>query len=135
MKTILLSTLLILLSLFSNSQTYYKATVSEMYTYNKLSDSWDLYQKNSDVNITVVVEKEHISFHAKSPTMYKLYSETRVPLDVKPYKGYRYNAKDLKNDNMVKVDIMASESSSLVMISIINYDTGYNFRYFLTIKE
>ncbi len=116
------------------SQTYYKAKITELYTYNTTTKEWNLYDKNSDVNITVVVEDEFISFQAKTPSFYKIYSETREPFNTKSYRGYRYTGKDLKTDTMVKVDILGSDQEGVAMISIVNSVEGYNFRFFL-VKE
>lgn len=132
MKKILLSLVLFLISTLCFSQTYYKATITEMYTYNSQSEEWELYQKNSDVNITVVIEDEFISFQAKTPTMYKIYLDTKDPISTKNLKGFRYQAKDLKEDKMVKIDVMVSEESQLALVSIINVKQGYNLRFILT---
>ena len=132
MKKILFVLALGLVSLFAQAQTYYKATVTELYTYNKNTEEWELYQKNSDVNITVVVEEEFISFQAKTPSFYKIYSNTKEPMSTKSLEGYRYLGKDLKTDKMVKVDVLVSKESQVALLSIINSTEGYNFRFFLT---
>lgn len=130
-KSILLFVLLIT-GLISFSQSYYKATTTEMYTYNSSNKDWELYQKNSDMNITVVVEDKFITFQAKTPSMYRIYESTKEPLVVKSFKGYRYSAKDLKEETMVKIDVLAHEDSQVALVSIINYEGGYNFRFYLT---
>ena len=134
MKKIILSLLLVLSTSLLFSQTYYKAKITELYTYNTTTKEWNLYDKNSDVNITVVVEDEFISFQAKTPSFYKIYSEKREPFNTKSYRGYRYTGKDLKTDTMVKVDILGSDQEGVAMISIVNSVEGYNFRFFL-VKE
>jgi hypothetical protein len=125
MKKIILSLLLVLSTSLLFSQTYYKAKITELYTYNTTTKEWNLYDKNSDVNITVVVEDEFISFQAKTP---------KEPFNTKSYRGYRYSGKDLKTDTMVKVDILGSNEEGVAMVSIVNSVEGYNFRFFL-IKE
>lgn len=132
MKNIFLTLLFSFISLFGFSQTYYKATVTEMYTYDKTNKEWTLYQKNSDVNITVVIEDEFISFQAKTPSMYRIYLSTKEELNTKSLSGYRYSAKDLKGEKMVKIDVLVSNDSPVAMVSIIDIDEGYNLRFFLT---
>ena len=132
MKKTILTLFLIVFSLVLTAQTYYKATLTEMYTIDKTTNEWDLYQKNSDVNITVVVEPSFISFQAKKPTMYKVYENTKEPMNTKSLSGYRYTAKDLREDQMVKIDVLVHKESKTAVISIINYSEGYNFRFFLT---
>jgi len=132
MKNILLTLVFSFISLFGFSQTYYKATVTEMYTYNKSDEEWVLYQKNSDVNITVVIEDEFISFQAKTPSMYKIYLNSKEQLKTKTLSGFRYSAKDLKEDKMVKIDVLVSDDSPIALVSIINMNEGYNLRFFLT---
>lgn len=132
MKKLILFLLLIYTSSIVFSQTYYKATITEMYTINRNTNEWTLYQKNSDVNITVVVEEEFISFQAKTPTMYKIYLNSKEPFNTKSLKGFRYSGRDLKRDNNVTVDVLASAESQIGLISIIDLNDGYNFRFFLT---
>lgn len=132
MKNIFLTLLFSFICLFGFSQTYYKATVTEMYTYDKTNKEWTLYQKNSDVNITVVIEDEFISFQAKTPSMYRIYLSTKEELNTKSLSGYRYSAKDLKGEKMVKIDVLVSNDSPVAMVSIIDIDEGYNLRFFLT---
>lgn len=132
MKNIFLTLLFSFICLFGFSQTYYKATVTEMYTYDKSNKEWTLYQKNSDVNITVVIEDEFISFQAKTPSMYRIYLSTKEELNTKSLSGYRYSAKDLRGEKMVKIDVLVSNDSPVAMVSIIDIDEGYNLRFFLT---
>ena len=132
MKKFYLLLLSFVLTSLCFSQTYYKATITEMYTYNSQKEEWELYQKNSDVNITVVIEDEFISFQAKTPSMYKIFLSTKEAISTKSLKGYRYNAKDLKEEKPVKIDVMVSEESQLAIVSIINLKEGYNLRFILT---
>lgn len=132
MKKFILFLFLTFVSLFGYSQTYYKATITEMHTYNTQREEWELYQKHSDVNITVVIEEEFISFQAKTPTMYKIYLDTKEPISTKTLRGFRYIAKDLKQETTVKIDVMVSEESQLALVSIINAKEGYNLRFVLT---
>jgi len=83
MKNILITSFFVLTSFLGIGQNYYKATITEFYTYNESSKEWELYQKNSDVNITVVVEEEFISFQAKTPSFYKIYSNSKEPFNTK----------------------------------------------------
>lgn len=132
MKNLILSLVFFFISIFGFSQTYYKATVTEMHTYDKTNKEWTLYQKNSDVNITVVIEDEFISFQAKTPSMYKIYLNSKEDISTKSLSGYRYSAKNLKEDKMVKIDVLVSNESQVGLISIIDSNAGYNLRFLLT---
>ena len=102
-----------------------------MYTYNKVSKEWELYQKNSDTDITIVVENEFLSIIGKSPSMYKIYSESKEDISNKNMVGIRYKARDLKHDTQVTIDIVKAVSSGTAMISVINYNDEYNLRFFV----
>jgi len=132
MKKLSVFLVLIFLSLSSFAQTFYKATITEMYTLDRTKEEWKLYQKNSDVNITIVIEDEFISIQAKTPTMYKIYLNSKEPMNTKSLKGYRYLAKDLKEEKMVKIDVVVSEEAEMAIVSVINQDVGYNLRFYLT---
>ncbi|MFN9897529.1 MAG: hypothetical protein ACK55Z_01775, partial [bacterium] len=95
-----------------------------MYTYDNVNKSWELYQKNSDVNITVVVESQFISFQAKKPSMFKVYENSKEEMNTKSLSGYRYTAKDLREDQMVKIDVLTHQESRTAVISIINVSEG-----------
>lgn len=131
MKKLLLSIFLILVCVTSFCQDYYKAYTTEMYTYNKVSKEWELYQKNSDTDITIVVENEFLSIIGKSPSMYKIYSESKEDISNKNMVGIRYKARDLKHDTQVTIDIVKAVSSGTAMISVINYNDEYNLRFFV----
>jgi len=111
MKKLFFTLSFILFSLILTAQTYYKATLTEMYTLDNVTKEWNLYQKNSDVSITVVVEPGFISFQAKKPTMYKVYENTKEAVNTKSLSGYRYTGKDLREDQMVKIDVLAHKES------------------------
>lgn len=132
MKTFLLSILLTLSSFLVYGQNYYKATLTELYTYNSKQDTWDLYQKNSDVNITVVVEDEFINIQAQSPGFYKILLDTKQPINSNSFYGYKYVLKDLKKDNYLKIDILSHKTSEIIVLSIFDNESGVNLRYFLT---
>lgn len=132
MRALLLTLVLTLSSLFLNAQNYYKATLTEMYSYNNSTKSWDLYQKNSDVNIVIVVEDEYINIQAKSPSFFKIYLDSKEPLNIKTFTGNSYVAKDLKKDKLVKIDILKYTNTNYIVLSIIDTDDGYNLRFFLT---
>lgn len=136
MKKVIFLIGLLFCSLLSNAQeSTYKAVATELYTWNKIQNSWDLHTKNSNTTIVVVVEKEFITFQAKSPSMYKIYVNTKKSLDTKSMTGYRYDGKDLKNDIMVKVDVLREIEGSVVLVSIINDLEGINLRFFLVSNE
>lgn len=132
MKKFILSIALLLSSLFLSAQTFYKATLTELYTYNSYSKEWNLHTKNSDVNITIVVETDFITIQAKVPSMYKVFKENAEPFNTETLQGYRYIAKDLRRDQYVKIDILRSKIDNIGIISIVDVDRGYNQRFFLT---
>jgi len=131
MKKLVFLLLVMLIGFTSYSQVYYKAVITEMYTYNSKTEGWDLEQKNGDVSITVVVEDDFLSIQAKSPSMYKIYGGTKENINTKTLSGYRYQARDLKQDVSVYIDILRGKEDGVGMISIINKGQGYNFRFFV----
>lgn len=131
MKKFILTLTLALISLFSFSQTYYVASLTEMYTYNSKTEGWDLYQKNNDVSINVVLEEEFVSFQAKTPTFFRIYKNTGEDISTKSFSGMRYKGYDLKRDNSVYIDICKFSESSY-LISIIKAG-DYNLRYFIVL--
>lgn len=134
MRTLFL-TLLLSISTLLNAQSRYKASTSEMYVYDTDKEEWTLYQKNSNVDIDVIVEEEFITFFAKTPTMFKINLETKEKFSVGGSEGYRYIATDLKKDASVIIDILVNSDKSKTMISITNKYKKYNLRYILDTKE
>jgi hypothetical protein len=132
MKKTLLLICFVLSVLLTEAQTYFKAGLTELYFYDNFTKEWTLHTKNSDVNITVVVEEEFITIQAKTPSMYKVYSYGKEPFNTTNLQGYRYNAKDLKRDEMIKIDILKQKNGDVGLISIVNMEQGFNQRYFLT---
>ena len=132
MKKLIILLCFILSYFVSEAQeTTYKAVATELYVWDKVQKVWDLNTKNSNTSIFVVVEKDFITFQAKSPSMYRIYVDTKKPLDTKSMTGYRYDAKDLKNNILVKVDVLREIDGALVLVSIINDLEGFNLRFFL----
>ena len=130
MKHFFISLLLVLSSLISNSQSTHKAFMTEMYLYNSKTEDWELYQKNSDIDINIVIDGEFINFQALMPTMYRIYPDTKELIKTTNLTGVRYKAKELKEDKEVYIDIVRGTSGKF-MLSIINPIDGYNFRYYL----
>ena len=133
MKNLFLFLTSLLFSVISYSQTYFKATHTEMYTQNQTTGDWDLYQKNSDVEIVVVVEDEFLSIQGKTPSMYKIYLNTKEAINTKGLSGFRYQGRDLKTDEKVTIDIIRSKESESAggVISIIYSQPNYNLRFFV----
>jgi hypothetical protein len=132
MKKIVLILSLLFCGFFGYSQSYYIATKSELYTYNLNNEEWDLYQKNSDVNITIVLEDDFLSIQANSPTMYKLARGRGKEISGKSYTGFRYDALNLKKNEICTIDIVKFDETNF-MVSI--FKTGeYNFRYYIKTK-
>lgn len=131
MKKIILILLTVLLStLITNAQSYYKATITEMYTYDYQSQKWTLYQKNSDVNITVVLEDDFISIQANKPTMYRVYKNTGTNISGESFQGFRYEALDLRENTPCSIDVIKFTDANY-LISIIRNDNVYNLRYYI----
>jgi hypothetical protein len=135
MKKLIFTLLLTVISFFGFTQTVYRCSMAELYLWNSSSKDWSLDTKLSDLKIDITIEEEFISFHAKSPTMYRVYNNTKEPLETKTLQGFRYDARDLKTDDEVKIDIFKSKTTDIAVISIINLKKGFNFRYFLEVSE
>jgi hypothetical protein len=135
MKKIIFTLILSFISLFSFSQTVYRCHMAELYLWNTSTEEWKLDTKLSDLKIDVTVEDEFISFHAKTPTMYKVYINNKEPMTTKSLDGYRYIGRDLRTDDEVKIDVFKSKNSNIGVISIVNMKKGFNFRYFLELSE
>jgi hypothetical protein len=135
MKKIIFTLILSFISLFSFSQTVYRCYMAELYLWNTSTEEWKLDTKLSDLKIDVTVEDEFISFHAKTPTMYKVYNNSKEPMTTKSLEGLRYNGRDLRTDDEVKIDVFKSKNSNIGVISIVNMKKGFNFRYFLELSE
>jgi hypothetical protein len=63
--------------------------------------------------------------------MYKIYSESKEDISNKNLVGIRYKARDLKRDLQVTIDIVKISTNNTAMISVINHNDGYNFRFFV----
>ena len=131
MKKTFLILIGILFSLLSIGQSYYRAVSTELYEYNSEKEEWFLKTKFSDTKIIVVIEEQFITIQAKSPTMYKVFSETKEDINTEKLLGYRYDARDLKLDLGVKIDVIRFKESNLAMVSVVNRINGYNMRFFV----
>lgn len=129
MKKILFLLLLAFTVTVTNAQNYYKSTTSELYLRNSKTNDWDLYQKNSDVNITVVIEDSFLTIEANSPTMYKLFRNTAKKIYGKTYEGNSYDAIDLKKNTTCTIDVIIFNDGGY-LLSIFQ-DGDYNLRYYL----
>lgn len=132
MKKLFLSLILSLFYLVSCSQTSYLATRSEIYEYNHQSKDWVLYQKNSNVEIILVFEEEYLTIQAQSPSMYKVYPETKKPIESEELRGFRYDAYDFKRSVSCKLDIVKYDEKYF-LISIVRGD--YNLRFYIERSE
>lgn len=133
MKSFFLSLAFVLISFIASSQTIYRASITEFHTWNTIKEEWELHSKNSDVKIQVCVEDEFLTIFAQSPTMYKIYKNTKESISFSKYSGYRYTAKDLKTDLLVVLDIVGSSTDGVALLSVMNKSERYNLRYFLII--
>ena len=135
MKKFFLILFLIFSSFCGFTQTVYRCSMAELYTLDPNTKDWTLDTKLSNLKIDITIEDEFISFHAKSPTMYRVYNNTKEPLTTKSLQGFRYDGRDLKTDDEVKIDIFKSKTTNIAVISIINFRKSINFRYFLEVEE
>jgi hypothetical protein len=117
-------------SIIVNAQSYYSATITELYSYNNKTESWVLYQKNSDVNIKIILEESFLTIVSKSPNMFKFSKLNAKDISGKTFTGYKYNAVDLKKDELCTIDIVKFDDTNY-MISVFNTDKTYNFRYYI----
>lgn len=127
MKKLLLSLTLILSLNFSFGQNYYKAISTEMYVKNTTTDKWEVYSKNDDTNITIVIEDGVINIQAQSPTLYRIDSDDRDKIDSKSFYGYKYYATELKKDLKCYIDVVKHKTSKMYIISV--YYNDINLRY------
>ena len=135
MKKILLSLLLILSFFICGAQSVYRASITELYFWDSQNEQWQLNTKQSDLNISITVEEEFISIHAKSPSMYRVFISTKEVISTKTLRGYKYAGVDLKSGQNVRIDVMKSIESNVGVISIINSSEKYNLRYFVVTEE
>ena len=134
MKKVILILFLGFISLVSNSQTVYRVNTAELYLLNNSTEEWVLDTKLSDLKVDITVEDEFLSIHAKSPSMYRIFTAAKEPLSTKSLRGYRYSGIDLKTNNNVKIDILRAIDSNVGIISIVNLEKKINFRYFIEIE-
>jgi hypothetical protein len=134
MKKLILTIAIVLSTLISFGQSVYRVSTAELYLYNSVSEEWILDTKLSDLKIDITVEEEFLSIHAKSPSMYRIYTSTKEIVTTKSLKGHRYSAIDLKTNNDVKIDILKHLDSNVGIISIVDPNRKFNFRYFITIE-
>jgi hypothetical protein len=130
-KLLLLLTLMVSSLLVKSQTTRYRAVTTELYSYNSTKETWDLYKSNENTDILIVVEENFVTIQAQTPSMFRVYSESKEPLKSKSLYGYRYRAKDLRTEDYVKIDIMTMDDGPYVLLSIINMTEGLNYRYFL----
>lgn len=130
MKKILLLLILVVSSTVAFSQIHVTSTITEMYTYNTRTEDWDLYQKNSDVKITIVLEEDFITFLAKKPTMYKIYKSSAQEIKTKSLEGMRYRAIDLRAEVECTIDVLRLDNGGY-LVSVIPKDRSYNLRYWV----
>jgi hypothetical protein len=133
MKNLILTLVILLGSFVAKSQTVYRAVMAELYVLNS-NKEWTLDTKLSDLKINVTVEEEFITISAKSPTMYRVFINSKEQISSKTLKGYRYSGVDLKSSDNVTIDVMRSTESDIGIISIVNLDKKFNFRYFLEVN-
>lgn len=131
-----LITLLLFFILFAgysqSGEAYYKAITTEMYTKNEYTDNWELYQKNGNTNITIVVEENFLSIQAQKPTIYRIFRGEIKEINTDKLVGSRYNAKDLKTDEYCTIDILKMKSSNFYLISVIS--GRINLRYYVEVE-
>ena len=134
MKKLIFTIFALIVGVVSYSQDVYKAYSTEMYTYNKDYKEWNLYEKNSDINIRIVVEEFFLTIQAKSPSMFKINQSSKEDVNTENFFGYRYLAKDLKEDVYVTIDIVRYKHEK-AMISITNMSQGYRLIFYISSVE
>jgi len=130
MKKLLFTLLLTFVSVISFSQTYHTATKTEMYVFNRNLEKWELYDVNLNVDIVVVLEENFVTIQANSPTMYRILQGSAKNISQKDFKGYRYEAIDLKKDIKCYIDIIETDNDSNYIISIFKLN-DYILRYYM----
>lgn len=144
MKKIFITLLIIITSFVAFSQTnnatYYTVYQTELYIYNNRTNQWDLETQNKNTDIEMVFYINSINIQAKTPTLYKLKTESKQTfrLDNGLY-GVSFDALDCVNDVLCRVDYVYSTSNKsffLISVTFENNDLGkVNLRYYSTLKN
>jgi hypothetical protein len=133
MKKIILTLTLFFTFNLTFSQNYYRATFTELYKKNTYTGKWELADQNKNVSIDVISEENTISIHAKSPTLYKIFTGSEESVDTEKFYGKTYNGVELKNDVKCRINILVHKETKYIVISIVYSD--YNVRYFVEPKD
>lgn len=132
MKKFILIVTLLLVSLISFSQTYFKAYQSEIWTWNESVREYELFKKHTNLNITIVVEDESINIQAESPTMFSIDPSTKETIVKTSLKIIRYQSIELKSRRSCFIDIVQFFETGEVMLSVNYTKDGVNLRYYIT---
>lgn len=131
MKKIILTIFLIISTIVGYSQSYYTASVSSVYFWDRSNANWKLYQKYNKVSITIVFEKSIMSIQSKSPTTYKIEKSSGEKIDIDSFKGVRYSATELNSDDDCIIDFI-DYGDNTYLISIIYPKLLTNLRYLVS---
>lgn len=139
MKKILLTIALALTLMVSHAQessTVYQAYNSSWYVWE--NDEWVLQTENKDVDISMVFYKNSINIQAKTPTLYKLRTETKKTINEKNIYGQSFEALECVNEYNATVSyIYFRDDNKAFLLSIIFKKDGrsVNFRYYSTLHN
>lgn len=129
MKKILLSVLLLCSVLLTFAQTTYSCYSAEIHKWNSVKKTFELSQKNSDIDITIVFDEDIMNIQAESPSFFKFFEFSKKDISTKDYEGVRFTASDCRKEKNCNIDII--KYLDKIAISIVYIDDGINFRYFV----
>lgn len=133
MKKLLFSLIASLLCSVVFSQQTYVATSSELYEYK--NDEWKLITRNNEVNIPLHVMTRFIHVEAMDNGYFLLSKDEPIIINENLFKGFRYDAYDLRMEKKCVIDIVDSKKViGLSIVSISYLENGINVRYFFENK-
>lgn len=129
MKKFLLSILLVGSFFVSKAQIAYSCYTAEIHKWNSTKKTFELSQKNSDIDITIVFDEDIMNIQAESPSFFKFFEFSKKDISTKDYEGVRFTATDCRKEKNCNIDII--KYLDKIAISIVYIDDGLNFRYFV----
>ena len=115
------------------SQQTYVASSSELYEYK--NDEWKLITRNNDVSIPLHVMTRFIHIEARDNGYFLLSKDEPIVINEDLFKGFRYEAYDLRMEKKCVIDIVDSKKVTRLSIVSISYlEDAINIRYFFENK-
>lgn len=122
-----------------NESSVYEIYQTEFYIYNKNSETYELETRNRDVSIQMVFCKDAINIQAKTPTLFKVKTESKKFFQGEGYRGYRFDAFECVEEKTCKVDYVFNESDKTKFMLSVTFEDetlgGVNLRYYSTLHK